>query len=85
MVAMAVYSVSMVLLERNHISSLQSHGKALEKEHFLPGVFHNSGNTPANLLCELIDAMYQLFLLLLLLLLFLSPLAQSRYVCWSYC
>ena len=54
MVAMAVYSVSMVLLERNRIFSLQSHGKALEKEYFLPGVFHNSGNTPADLLCELI-------------------------------
>jgi len=32
---------------------LQSHGKALEKECCLPGVFRDSGDTPANLLCEL--------------------------------
>ena len=38
---------------RNRISSLQSHGKALEKECCLPGVFCDSGDTPANLLCEL--------------------------------
>ena len=38
--------------ERNRISSLQSHGKALEKERCLPGVFCDSGDTPANLLCE---------------------------------
>ena len=30
-----------------------SHGKALEKERCLPGVFRDSGDTPANLLCEL--------------------------------
>ena len=29
------------------MSSLQSHGKALEKECCLPGVFCDSGNTPA--------------------------------------
>ena len=40
-------------MERNRISSLQSHGKALEKECCLPGVFCHSGDTPANLLCEL--------------------------------
>ena len=40
-------------MERNRISSLQSHGKALEKECCLPGVFCDSGDTPANLLCEL--------------------------------
>ena len=34
-------------------SSLQSHGKALEKECCLPGVFCDSGDTPANLFCEL--------------------------------
>jgi len=39
-------------VERNRISSLQSHGKALEKEYCL-GVFRDSGDTPANLLCEL--------------------------------
>ena len=49
MVATAVYSV----VERSRISSLQSHGKALEKECSLPGVFCDSGDTPANLLCEL--------------------------------
>ena len=32
---------------------MQSHGKASEKECCLPGVFHDSGDTPANLLCEL--------------------------------
>ena len=40
-------------MERNRISSLQSRGKALEKECCLPGVFYDSGDTPANLLCEL--------------------------------
>jgi len=40
-------------VERNRISSLQSHGKALEKECCLPGVFCDGGDTPANLLCEL--------------------------------
>ena len=40
-------------MESNRISSLQSHGKALEKECCLPGVFCDSGDTPANLLCEL--------------------------------
>jgi len=40
-------------VERDRISSLQSHGKALEKECCLPGVFRDSGDTPANLLCEL--------------------------------
>ena len=40
-------------MERNRISSLQSHGKALEKACCLPGVFRDSGDTPANLLCEL--------------------------------
>jgi len=41
------------VVERNRISSLQRHGKALEKECCLPGVFCDSGDTPANLLCEL--------------------------------
>ena len=41
------------VLERNRISSLESHGKALEKECCLPDVFRDSGDTPANLLCEL--------------------------------
>jgi len=41
------------VVERNRISFLQSHGKALEKECCLPGVFYDSGDTPANLLCEL--------------------------------
>ena len=40
-------------MERNRISSLQSHGKALEKECCLPGIFCDSGDTPANLLCQL--------------------------------
>ena len=39
MVAMAIYSVTMVLWKKNRISSLQSHGKTLEKECCLPGVF----------------------------------------------
>ena len=41
------------VVERNRISSLQSHEKALEKKCCLPGVFRDSGDTPANLLCEL--------------------------------
>jgi len=41
------------VVERNRISSLQSHGKALEKECCLLGVFCDSGDMPANLLCEL--------------------------------
>ena len=41
------------VVEKNRISSLQSQGKALEKECCLPGVFRDSGDTPANLLCEL--------------------------------
>ena len=40
-------------MERNLIFSLQSHGKALEKECCLPGVFCDSDDMPANLLCEL--------------------------------
>jgi len=41
------------VVERNRISSLQSHGKALEKECCLLDVFCDSGDMPANLLCEL--------------------------------
>ena len=43
------------VVERNRISSLESHEKALKKECFLPGVFCDSGDRPmpANLLCEL--------------------------------
>ena len=37
------------VVESNRISSLQTHGKALEKECGLPGVFRDSGDTPANL------------------------------------
>jgi len=37
------------VVERNRISSLQSHGRALEKECCLLGVFCDSGDTPANL------------------------------------
>ena len=39
-------------MERNCISSLHSHEKVLEKECF-SAVFCDSGDTPANLLCEL--------------------------------
>jgi len=53
MVATAIYSVTMVLWKETAYSSLQSHGKALEKEFCLPGVFRDSGDMPANLLCEL--------------------------------
>ena len=52
MVATAIYSVTMVLWKETTFP-LQSHGKALEKECCLPGVFCDSGDTPANLLCEL--------------------------------
>ena len=41
------------VVERNRIASLQSHGKALEKECCLPGVFCDSGDTTVNILCEL--------------------------------
>jgi len=57
-------------VERNRISSLQSHGKALKKECCLLGVFRDSGDTPANLLCELSGHLVpcaSCFLLLLLL------------------
>ena len=37
------------VVERNRISSLQSHGKALEKQCCLPGVFRDSGDAPVNL------------------------------------
>jgi len=40
-------------VESDCISSSQSHGKALKKECFLPGVFRENGDTLANLLCEL--------------------------------
>jgi len=56
MVATAIYSSCYhVVVERNRISSLQSHGKAkaFEKECCLPGVFRDSGDMLANLLCEL--------------------------------
>jgi len=42
-----------VVVERNRISSLQSHGKALEKECCLPGIFCDRCDMLANLLCEL--------------------------------
>ena len=45
-------------MERNCISSLRSNGKALEKECCLPGVFCDSGDTPANLLYELNGHLY---------------------------
>jgi len=41
------------VVEWNRISSLQSHEKALEKEHCLPDVFRDTGDTPANFFCEL--------------------------------
>ena len=41
------------VVERNRISSLQSHGKALEKECCILVVFCDTGDTPANLMCEL--------------------------------
>ena len=55
MVATAIYSDHGVV-ESNRISSLRSHGKALEKECRLSGVSCDNGDrppTPANLLCEL--------------------------------
>jgi len=52
MVATAIYSVAMVWGKKPHFL-LQSHGKALKKECRLPVVFCDSGDTPANLLCEL--------------------------------
>ena len=61
--ATAIYSVTMVFWKETAFP-LQSHGKALEKECCLPGVFCDSGDTPANLL--------------LLLLLFLTPVLNSR-------
>ena len=41
------------VVERNRISSLQSHEKASEKEHCLPGVFRDTGDTPANFFYQL--------------------------------
>jgi len=42
------------IVERSRISSLERHGKSLEKECCLPGVFCDGGETPVILLCELI-------------------------------
>jgi len=54
MVAKAIYSVTMVLWKETTFTLCrQNHEKALEKECCLPGVFRDSGDTPANLLCEL--------------------------------
>jgi len=53
MVATAIYSVAMVSWKETAFPLFQSRGKALEKECCLPGVFCDSGDTPANLLCEL--------------------------------
>ena len=50
MVATAIYSQTVVLWKE---IAFMSHGKALEKQCCLPGVFCDSGDTPANLLCEL--------------------------------
>ena len=52
----AIYSVTNTdhgVVERIRISSLENHGKALKKECCLPGVFCDTGDTPANLLSEL--------------------------------
>jgi len=38
------------VVERNRISSLESHGKTLEKECCLVGVFCNCGDMPVNLI-----------------------------------
>jgi len=54
------------VVERNRISSLQSHGMALEKECCLQGIFCDSGDTPANLLCKLNGHYYYYYFLALL-------------------
>ena len=41
------------IVERSRISSMERHGKSLEKECCLPGVFCDGGETPVILLCEL--------------------------------
>jgi len=41
------------VVERNRISSLRSHEKALEKECCPPGVFCDSGDTPVNINVEI--------------------------------
>jgi len=54
MVAKAIYSVTMVLWKETTFPLCrQNDEKALKKECCLPGVFRDSGDTPANLLCEL--------------------------------
>jgi len=55
MVATAIYSVTMVLWKETAfpLCRAMETGKALENECCLPGVFCDSGDTPANLLCEL--------------------------------
>ena len=55
-------------MERNRISSLQSHWKALEKEWCLPGIFCDSGDTPANLLCELSGHLISLIIIIIIIL-----------------
>ena len=52
MVAKAIYSVTMVLWKETTFPLCrQNHEKASGKECCLPGVFRDSGDTPANLLC----------------------------------
>jgi len=41
------------VLEGDRIPSLKGHGQALKQERCLPGLFCDTGDAPANLLCEL--------------------------------
>jgi len=46
------------VVERNRISSLESHGKTLEKECCLVGVFCNCGDMPVNLIMPCTSCLY---------------------------
>jgi len=51
MVAKAIYSVTMVLWKETAFPLCRAMERPWKKC-YLPGVFHDSGDTPANLLCE---------------------------------
>ena len=53
MVATAIYSVTMVLWKETAFRLCRAMERRWKKECCLPGVFCDSGDTPANLLCEL--------------------------------
>jgi len=66
------------VVERNRISSLQSHGKALEKECCLPGIFGDRGDKPANLLCELNGHLMPFIIIIIIIIIILTLVLNSQ-------